>query len=126
MPLSEPVTDYTVTVLKNDIVGYTRTIRLTTDSGHQAFLAFEPVPRQNWLQVSGTYTNVFLAAEEFDRTYHLLQSESPVYFTSIDLFGLAAYSLSSGPELPGEGPADDDALADLAGRMRQEPEPGDA
>jgi hypothetical protein len=119
VPLNEKVVSFTVTVLKNEIVPYTRVIRLTTESGHRVFLAFEPDPRANWLEVTGAYSNVFLDASEFDRTYHLLQTESPVYFTAFALLGIAAYNLSTGEELPGEGPGDDDALVDLAARMRE-------
>ncbi|GAA1438417.1 hypothetical protein [Leifsonia poae] len=120
MPLSEKVTDYTATVLKNDVVTYTRVLRLTTESGHTAFLAFEPTPRAAWLEVTASYTNVFLPSDEFDRTYHLLQTESPVYLTAINFIGLRAYNLSTGPELPGEGPGDEDALVELAARIREQ------
>jgi hypothetical protein len=56
---------------------------------------------------------------EFDRIHHLLQTESPVFLTSINLFGLRAFNLSTGPELPGEGPGDDDALVQFAADLRR-------
>jgi hypothetical protein len=58
-------------------------------------------------------------AGEFDRIYHLLQTEAPLFFSALNLFGLRAFNLSTSTELPGEGPADDDALAQLAARIRQ-------
>lgn len=120
MPLNEKVVSYTVAVLKNDLVTYTRVIRLITESGHRVFFGFEPDPRTNWLEITGSYTNVFLHSAEFDRTYHLLQTESPVYFTALKLLGIDAYNLSTDEELPGEGPGDEDALVTLAARMRQD------
>lgn len=56
-------------------------------------------------------TTAFLAASQFDGVYHLLQSESPVYFTALSLFGIRAFDLSTGDEPTGEGPADHDAPA---------------
>lgn len=120
MPFSEKVTSYSVSVLKNGLVPYTRVIRLTTESGHNAFLAFEPTPRADWLQFVGNGTNVFLQSDEFDRTYRLLQTESPVFYTAITVIGLSAYNLSTSPEPLGEGPADDRELVTLAERLREQ------
>jgi hypothetical protein len=120
MPLNEKVVSYTVALLKNDLVTYTRVLRLRTESGHRVFFGFEPQPRTNWLEITASNTNVFVHSSEFDRTYHLLQTESPVYFTAIKLLGIDAYNLSTDEELPGEGPGDEDALVTLAARMRQE------
>ena len=63
-------------------------------------------------------TTAILERDEFDRIFHVLQSESPVFFTSLNLLGIRALNVTTDPELPGEGPADDDALADLASRIR--------
>lgn len=119
MPFSERVSNYSVSVLKNGLVPYTRVIRLSTDTGHNAFLAFEPNPRVDWLQFVGNATNVFLHSDEFDRTYRLLQTESPVFYTAINVVGLAAYNLSTSAEPLGEGPADEQELVALAARVRE-------
>jgi hypothetical protein len=92
-------------------------VRRTTETGHQAFIAFPEFPPEDWLTVSGATSNVFLEKGEYDRVHHLLQSESPVFFTAFDLFG-GAFNLSTTAELPGEGPADDDALTQIAARVR--------
>jgi hypothetical protein len=120
MAIQERVTAYSVSTLRNDLVDYRRVIRLTTETGHQAFLAFPSQPPDNWLTVTGPSSTAFLERDEFDRIYHLLQSEAPVFYTALNLLGIRAVNVSTTPELPGEGPADDDVLADLAMRARNE------
>jgi len=120
MAIQERVTAYSVSTLRNDLVDYRRVIRLTTETGHQAFLAFPAQPPAAWLTFSGPTSTVFLERDEFDRIYHVLQSEAPVFYTALNLFGIRAVNVSTTPELPGEGPADDDALAELAARGREE------
>jgi len=114
MPFGERVTSYTIAELKNEVVDYQQVIKFTTESGHQVFIGF---PDQ-WLTVTGTNTTAYLERGEFDRIYHLLQSETPLFFTSGLFFG-PVFNLSSGPELPGEGPADDDALVQFMATIRQ-------
>jgi hypothetical protein len=120
MAIQERVTAYSVSTLRNDLVEYRRVIRLTTETGHQAFLAFPAQPPDNWLTVSGPNSTAFLERDEFDRIYHVLQTEAPVFYTALNLLGIRAVSVSTNPELPGEGPADDETLADLAARARSE------
>jgi hypothetical protein len=121
MPLGERVTDYTIAQLKNEVVDYQQVVRLTTETGHQAFIAFPDQPPAQWLTISDSTTIAFLERGEFDRIHHLLQTEAPLFFTSInfDLLGIQALTLSTSAELPGEGPADDDALAQLMATIRQ-------
>jgi hypothetical protein len=119
MAIQERVTEYSVSQFRNDVVNYNQVVRLTTETGHQAFIAFPEVPPAQWLTVSGPNSTAFLQKDEFDRIHHLLQSESPVFLTSINLFGLRAFNLSTGLELPGEGPADDDALVQFTADLRR-------
>ena len=88
MAIQELVTAYTVTTLRSDLVDYRRVIRLTTETGHQAFLAFPPQPPADWLTVSGPTSTAYLERDEFDRVYHVLQSEAPVFYTALNLFGI--------------------------------------
>jgi hypothetical protein len=120
VPLNEKVTSYFVTLLKNDLVGYGRILRLTTDSGHRVFIGFEVDPRLDWLEITESYTSVFLQSDEFDQTYHLLQTESPVYFSAFKVIGMSAYNLSTDQVLPGEGLGDEEALVTVAAQMRQQ------
>jgi hypothetical protein len=117
MPIQELVSSYSVAELRNDVVRYLQTVRLTTETGHQAFIAFPEFPPDDWLTVSSATSNVYLEQSEFDRVHHLLQSENPVFYTALNLLGLRAFNLSTTAELPGEGPADD-ALTQLAAQLR--------
>jgi len=119
MPIQERVTSYSVTELRNSLVNYRHVVRLTTESGHQAFLAFPEVPPDNWLTISGPSSTVFLEQREFDHVHRLLQTESPIFYTAFNLIG-SAFNLSTTAELPGEGPADDDVLRELATQLRGE------
>jgi hypothetical protein len=82
------------------------------------FIAFPDNPPAQWLTITGTNTTAYLERGEFDRIHRLLQTESPLFFTSLNLFGIRAFDLTSGSELPGEGPADDDALVQLVAQMK--------
>jgi hypothetical protein len=126
MPIQEPVTNYTVAQLKNDIVSYQQVVNLTTESGHKVFIAFPDNPPAQWLTITGTNTTAYLERGEFDRIHRLLQTESPLFFTSLNLFGIRAFDLTSGSELPGEGPADDEALAQLVAQMKEAEDPQDS
>lgn len=119
MPIQEQVTNYTVAQLKNDIVNYQQVVRFTTETGHQVFIGFPDVPPADWLTITGTNTTAYLERGEFDRIHHLLQTETPLFFTSFKVLGLRAFNLSTGTEPPGEGPADDNALAQLMAQIRQ-------
>ena len=121
-PLAAQVTEYTVTQFKSDVVPETKVVSVKTEFGMRIDIRFGPQPPAAWLVFANTQpvvTTVYLEAGEFDRTLHLLQSEDPVYVVCIDLLGLRAFSLSSGTEVPGEGPADPPALADFMARVRQ-------
>ncbi len=126
MPIQERVTNYTVAQLKNDVVSYQQVVNLTTESGHNVFIAFPDNPPAQWLTITGTNTTAYLERGEFDRIHRLLQTESPLFFTSLNLFGIRAFNLTSGSELPGEGPADDDALVQLVAQMKESEDPQDS
>ena len=119
MPIAERITDYTVALLKNDVVDYQQVVKLTTETGHRVFIGFPEQPPAEWLTISGSNTTAYLQRGEFDRIHYLLKTEAPLFLSSINLMGLRAFNLSTGTELPGEGPADDDALVQLAGTIRQ-------
>ena len=119
MAINERVTNYRVAQLKNDIVDYQQLVNLTTETGGQVSIAFPDNPPAEWLTFNGAAITVYLESGEFDRVRHLLQTEAPLFFSALNLFGLRAFSLSTSTELPGEGPADDDALAQLAARARR-------
>jgi hypothetical protein len=116
MAINERVLDFQVSVLRNDIVDYHRVVRLTTTSGATVFLAFPPNPPDDWLQFSGADANVYLPESDFDATYRLLRDEGPVFVTTANIFGIRAFTLDTGPESPGQAPADPPALRELFAR----------
>jgi hypothetical protein len=126
MGFRERVLDYSVATLRNDVVDYRRTLRLTTETGSKVFLAFPEVPPADWLQFVGGDTNVFLSAADFDATYRVLREETPVFVTALVVAGLRAFSLDSGDEAPGEGASDPEALVQLMARARATGVAGDA
>jgi hypothetical protein len=118
MAVLERVASYEVSVLRNTFVPYREVIKLTTDTGQRAFLAFVEAPPVDWITIDGPNATVFLERSQFERVHHLLQTETPLFLTTMDGFFGPVFNLSSSLELPGEGPADDDALAELATALR--------
>jgi hypothetical protein len=118
MAIQERVTSYSVAVVRNDFVPYREVVRLTTETGSEVFIGFVATPPADWLRINGPNTIVFLERTQFDQIHHLVQTESPLFVTTMQgIFGLV-FNLTTSPELPGEGPADDDALVDLAAQLR--------
>jgi hypothetical protein len=66
-----------------------------------------------------------MTEDEFADTYHLVQSESPVFFTALNLFGLKVgavhteVDLSAG-ETPGEGDRDPQSFEALLRRAKRQ------
>lgn len=117
MAIQERVTSYSVAVVRNDFVPYREVVSLTTETG-SVFIGFVATPPAVWLRINGPNTTVFLERTQFDRIHHLVQTESPLFVTTMQgIFGLV-FNLSTSAELPGEGPADDDALVDLVAQLR--------
>jgi hypothetical protein len=121
MPIAEKVIKYSVSVNQNNYQSHFRQIRLSLESGGTAYIAFPKERPLNWLQFVGSATNLYMTEDEFADVYHLIQSESPVFFTALKLFGLEVGSvhteldLSAG-ETPGEG--DEDPQSSLEALIR--------
>jgi len=107
MPLADKVLKYSVYVAHNDFVDFQREIGLRLESGATATLVFPQVPPSDWLQFSGANTTLYMAQDEFADVYHLLQTENPVFFTALNLWGIRVgavhteLDLSAG-EVPGQ------------------------
>ena len=95
MPIFEKITKYSARVGRSDLTDAGRSLSLTLETGGTVFIGFPPVPPDDWLRFDGSSTTVFLAAEEYEHVYHLLQTESPVFFTALDLVGLRAAAPAS-------------------------------
>jgi hypothetical protein len=125
MAIEDKVETYSVRIAQDNIVNTFRSIRLSLESGGTAFISFPKVRPNDWLQLNGPSTILFMTEDQFTDVYHLLQSESPVFFTALNLFGLMVgavhteLDLSVG-ETPGEGDEDPQSLEALIRRARKE------
>jgi hypothetical protein len=111
MAIADKVERYEVHVGQNNFLSYVKSIRLSLESGGTAFLGFPETRPVNWLQFNGSETTVYMTADEFDQVYHLLQTESPVFLTALDFFGLQVGTLHTELDLAhgeptGEGEED--------------------
>jgi len=122
MPIADKIERYEVYISQNNYLPYTRVIRLSLESGGTAYIGFPEVRPANWLQFNGSSTNLYMTADEFDDVYHVLQTESPVFFTAIDLVGLEVGAVHTALDLgQGEptGEGDEDHTQSLAALIRR-------
>jgi hypothetical protein len=122
MAIADKIERYEVHIGQNNFLPYVKSIRLSLESGGTAFLAFPPQRPLDWLQFNGSSTTVYMTADEFTDIYHLLQSEAPVFFTAIDLFGLEVGAVHTELDLAeGEptGEGDEDHTQSLAALVRR-------
>jgi len=107
MPIEDKVMTYSVMINQNNYQSHFRQIRLSLESGSTAYIAFPKTRPANWLQFVGSDTNLYMTEDEFADVYHLIQSESPVFFTALNLSDIQVgavhteLDLSTG-ETPGE------------------------
>ena len=126
MPIAEKIMSYSVFIDQNDFSDNKRLIHLRLEFGGEAQIWFPPQRPQDWLQVSGPFTSLYMTANDFADVYHLIQSESPVFFTAVNIAeaGLMVgavhteLDLSAG-ETPGEGDEDPNSLAALIRRAKR-------
>jgi hypothetical protein len=124
MAIADPIKTYSVSVFQNDLLPYFRQIRLSLESGATAVIGFPRVRPDDWLQFVGPNINLSMTEDQFADTYRLLQSESPVFLTALNFFGLKVgavhteLDLNAG-EMPGEGDHDPQSLEALLRRARQ-------
>ncbi len=93
MPISERITQYSVSVLRSNLHDASRTVRLRLEPGGTASIRFVPRPPDNFVQFSLAATTVFMTRDQFDDVYRVLRSESPVFFTALNLLGFQVGSV---------------------------------
>ena len=125
MAIEDKIETYSVHVSQNNFTNYFRSIRLSLESGGTAFIAFPKVRPNDWLQLNGASTNLFMTEDQFDDVYHVLQTESPVFFTALNLFGLQVGAVHTELDLgvgepPGEGVEDAQSLESLVRRAKSQ------
>ena len=125
MPIEDKVESYSVHVAQNNFQSFNRSIRLRLESGGTAFIAFPEVRPADFLQLNGASTNLFMTRDQFDDVYHLIQTESPAFFTALDLLGFKVGAVHTELDLslaepPGEGDADSQSLEALVRLAREQ------
>jgi hypothetical protein len=124
MPIEDKVETYSARLQQDNFLNITRTIRLSLESGGTAFITFPKVRPANFLEFVASATNLAMTEDQFTDVYHLLQSESPVFFTALNFLGLQVgavhteLDLSAG-EPPGEGDQDPQSFEALIRRARE-------
>jgi hypothetical protein len=124
MPIEDKVETYSVRLAQDNFLNVFRSIRLSLESGGTAFITFPKVRPVNFLEFVGSATNLSMTEDQFTDVYHLLQSESPVFFTALNFLGLQVgavhteLDLSAG-ETPGEGDQDPQSLEALIRRAKE-------
>lgn len=122
MPIFDRIIKYSVSVFRRaglpGVPPSTRQIRLTLESGGAASIDFTPTLPSDFLRFSGPDTALVMTTDQFTDVYKVLQSESPVFFTALDLLGIRIGSVHteldlSGGETPGEGDQDPQTLEAL-------------
>jgi hypothetical protein len=88
MPIEDKVVKYSVYVSHNDFVDLQRSIDLSLESGGSASIYFPKDLPNDWLRFNGSCTTLYMAQDEFADVYHVLQTESPVFFTALNLIGI--------------------------------------
>jgi hypothetical protein len=124
MAIEDKVESYSVHLAQNNFQPFDRSIRLRLESGGTAFIAFPEQRPADFLQFVGSSTNLFMTREQFDDVYRVLRSESPVFFTAIDLLGFKVGAVHTELDLgagepPGEGDADPQSLEALVRLARE-------
>lgn len=124
MPIADKVVGYSVAVLHNNVLDESRNIHLSLESGGTADIVFVDSLPSEWLVFLGWKTDLYMRADLFADTYHLLQSEAQVYFTALNIDGIQVGSVHTKLDLIEGEPTrvyarDAQSLATLVRRARQ-------
>ena len=124
MPIFDKITTYSVSVFRSSLQSATRQVRLRLESGGNASISFVPTLPADFLQFSGANTSLFMTTDQFDDVQRLLLSESPAFFTALNLFGIRIGSVHTeldlvAGETPGEGDQDPQSLEALVRQARR-------
>jgi hypothetical protein len=126
MPIADKITKYSESVFRTNFDGITRQIRLNLASGGTATISFTDTLPADWLQFFGSDTSLYLTSDQFRDVHDLLETDSPVFFTALNLLGFAVGSVHTELDLSvgGEVPGDDEPAARVVPRPRAPGLPG--
>ncbi len=101
---NKEVTSYKVSIFQSTTLNYDRSIRLElADPDHTVSIQFPSSAPVDNVNIGGGFSTVKVNSHRFDEMYHLLQTESPVYFTAYEFNELRFVGLTTDPEGTGEG-----------------------
>jgi hypothetical protein len=121
---AERITMYTARVIQTNYLDFTRLLIVEPEFGGRVDFRFTDVVPADWLRIDQNGVAVHLASDRCKDVYHLLQTESPVFCTAGNFFGLEIGSVHTELDLSrgeptGEG-YDDRRLEAIAVRARAE------
>lgn len=113
------IQNYRVSVFESSTLNYTRAITLklkpTGQAGpHTVTMEFPISAPTDFVQIGDSSSNVKLDRSKYEDAVHMLQTESPVYFSAFETSGetpVRFAGLSTDPEFTGEGLSDGDSEA---------------
>ena len=104
------VASYKVDIFQSSTLDYDRSLRLTlADPTQTVSIQFPAAAPTDYVDIGTSFSTMRVAAHRFDEFYHLLQTESPVFFTAYETGTIRFVGLTTDPEGTGEGFSDPDA-----------------
>lgn len=105
---------YRVYLYNSTSTSYDYEIRLvlkptSTAGSHIVQIIFPETVPDDFVDIGATFTHVKMPVSQFDRMYHLLQTENPAYFQASEEGTSRTVLVTSASEEVGEGPQDSDA-----------------
>ncbi|WP_202843904.1 hypothetical protein [Luteimonas saliphila] len=95
MPISDPITSYSVSVVRSNLHEITRQARLQLESGGSATVSFVATLPAEFVRFTNAGTSLFMTNDQFEDVHALLRGDEPAFFTALDLFGLRVGSVHS-------------------------------
>lgn len=106
---NKQVSNYEVDVFESSSLDYAHSIRLELEDGDSVAVQFPGSAPADFVDIGTSFHTVKLDRYKFDPVYHLLQTESPIYFTAYETGGIRYAGFSTSEEAVGEGLVDEDA-----------------
>jgi hypothetical protein len=122
MPIiwNRKIETYAIDIFESSNVGFDRSIRPDLpasggDPAHVVRINFPPIRPLDFVNIDPNLTTIQMASNRFDGLYHLLETESPLFFTAYEYpFGpttLRFAGVTTESEPTGEGFRDADTIA---------------
>ena len=104
------VLDYKVDIFESNTLNYDRSVRLKlADPEQTVSIQFPSAAPADFVDIGASFSTVKVDAHKFDELYHLLQTESPIFFTAYESGSVKFAGLTTDPEGTGEGFKDPNA-----------------